>query len=195
MPATGAVRVFLVGMMGAGKSTVGRLVADAVGCAYLDSDDEVVAATGLTVPELFAHHGEAAFRDAESAALAKACATPPPLVVSVAGGAVLRAENRALLRASGHVVWLRARPDTVAARVGDGVGRPLLAGDPVRVLRELDQVRRPLYAEVADEVIDVDALDPAEVAGRVVASVAVGATSREVGAPAVPPAPAGRRIP
>jgi shikimate kinase len=160
-------RVLLVGMMGAGKTTVGRLVADKLGWDYLDSDAEVEAATGLTVPELFARDGETAFRDAEADALARACATTDPVVVSVAGGAVLRPANRALLAASGTVVWLRARPETLAARVGDGQGRPLLDGDPAAALRTLDEARRPLYAKVADLVIDVDDRPPAEVASQI----------------------------
>jgi shikimate kinase len=161
------LRILLVGMMGAGKTTVGELVATKLGWEYLDSDTEVEAATGLTVPELFARDGEAAFRDAESDALSLACASPRPAVVSVAGGAVLHPANRALLTASGTVIWLRARVETLARRVGDGAGRPLLGGDPLTALTELNEVRRPLYAEVAAATIDVDDLSPEEVASRV----------------------------
>jgi shikimate kinase len=161
-------RILLVGMMGAGKTTTGRLVAEKLGWGYLDSDAEVERTTGLTVPELFARDGETAFRDAESDALRRACASPDAVVVAVAGGAVLRPENRALLRDSGQVVWLRARPETLAARVGDGTGRPLLDGDAAAALISLDSVRRPYYAEVADETIDVDDLAPGEVAAQIV---------------------------
>ncbi|HEY3844636.1 MAG TPA: shikimate kinase [Acidimicrobiales bacterium] len=160
-------RILLVGMMGAGKTTVGELVAGKLGWDYLDSDTEVERATGLTVPELFARDGEPAFRDAESDALALACASPRPAVVSVAGGAVLRPANRALLTASGTVIWLRARVETLARRVGDGAGRPLLGDDPLAALTELSEVRRPLYAEVAAATIDVDGLSPEAVASRV----------------------------
>ena len=161
-------RILLVGMMGAGKTTTGRLVAEKLGWEYLDSDAEVERTTGLTVPALFARDGEAAFRDAEADALRRACATPDAVVVAVAGGAVLRPENRSLLRASGRVIWLRARPETLAARVGDGAGRPLLDGDASAALISLDSVRRPYYAEVADETIDVDDLGPDEVAAQIV---------------------------
>ena len=161
-------RILLVGMMGAGKSTVGQLVADKLGWGYLDSDAEVMAATGLTVPELFSLHGEAAFRAAETEALRRACASAGPVVVSVAGGAILSPENRDLLRRSGRVIWLRARPETLTARVGDGAGRPLLGSDPGTALRTLEAVRRPLYAEVADDSIDVDDLSPDEVATRII---------------------------
>ena len=101
----------------------------------------------------------------------RACADPTPSVVSVAGGAVLSADNRRLIAASGIVVWLRARPETLAARVGDGAGRPLLGDDPAAALVRLDAVRAPLYAEVADLVIDVDDLAPDEVADRIVDAV------------------------
>ncbi len=164
-------RILLVGMMGAGKTTTGRMVAEALGWDYLDSDVEVEKKTGLTVPALFARDGEAAFRDAEAEVLREACARTDPVVVSVAGGAVLRPETRDLLRASGRVIWLRARPATLAARVGDGVGRPLLGEDPGSSLLALEAVRRPLYAEVADETIDVDDLSPDTVGGRIIAGV------------------------
>ncbi len=163
----GPRRLLLIGMMGAGKTTVGRLLADRLGCPYLDSDEQVEAMTGRTVPEIMDEDGEPAFRRAEAAALSRALGQPPPLVVSVAGGAVLDRDNRQRLRASGTVVWLRARPETLADRVGDGTGRPLLGDDPKSALVRLDAVRRPLYAELADGVVDVDDKDPEEVAREV----------------------------
>ena len=164
-------RILLVGMMGAGKSTTGHLVAGRLGWRYRDSDADVESSTGLTVPELFARDGEAAFRMAEARVLAEACADLSPSVVSVAGGAVLSADNRRLIAASGIVVWLRARPETLAARVGDGVGRPLLGEDPATALTDLLAVRSPLYAELADVILDVDDLAPAVVAERIIDAV------------------------
>ncbi len=167
---TGADRLLLIGMMGAGKTTVGRMLADRLGWRYLDSDAEVEGATGRTVPELFAAHGESAFRAAEAEALRSAVSGAGRAVVSVAGGAVLDPGNRRIIGASGTVVWLRAEPRTLAARVGDGTGRPLLEGDPATALERLDAVRRPLYRSLADVVVDVDDLRPEEVVDRVLAA-------------------------
>ncbi len=164
--------ILLVGMMGAGKTTVGELVASTLGWPYRDSDADVAVATGMTVPEIFEQQGEPAFRQRETEVLAHACADPQPTVISVAGGAVLSAANRELLRRSGTVCWLRARPETLAARVGDGAGRPLLDDDPARVLATLSAERAPLYEEVADLIIDVDDLTPEAVATAIIEKVA-----------------------
>ena len=164
---SGTPHLLLVGMMGAGKTTVGRLLADRLGWRYVDSDAQVEAATGRGVAQIFAEEGEAAFRAEESRALEAAVDSEDPAVVSVAGGAVLDPGNRDLLRAAGTIVWLRARPETLARRVGTGRGRPLLDGDPAGNLVRLDAVRRPIYAELADFALDVDDLPAAAVAERV----------------------------
>ncbi len=167
-----ADRVVLVGMMGAGKTTVGRQLAARLGWQFLDSDTLVESSTGSTVAELFAERGEEAFRAEESRVLAEALSADGPAVVSAAGGVVLAPQNRALLASARAVVWLRADPATLAARVGAGEGRPLLRGDPARVLADLDAVRRPLYGEVADVIVDVDALDASTVVDRILAATA-----------------------
>jgi len=167
-------RLLLVGMMGSGKTTVGHLAAQRLGWPHLDSDAEVEEATGRSVPEIFATDGEPAFRAAESAALVRALGVEP-VVVSVAGGAVLDAENRRLIASSGTVVWLRADVATLAGRVGDGAGRPLLDGDTERALAELDAVRRLLYAQLADEVVDVDDKTPEQAAAAAISALERGA--------------------
>jgi shikimate kinase len=160
-------RLVLVGMMGSGKSTVGQLLADRLGWAYRDSDADVETTTGRTVPEIFERDGEAAFRRAEAEVLADACTLRTPVVVSAAGGSVLAFDNRRLLSGSGTVVWLRARPDTNARRVGDGAGRPLLGDDPAGAMTRLFAERAPFYGEVADLVVDVEDLSPEEVVARI----------------------------
>jgi shikimate kinase len=166
-----AERVILVGMMGAGKTSIGQRLAERLGWRYLDSDDQVERNTGRTVPEIFETDGEAAFRSEEGRALAEAVTRPEPSVVAAAGGAVLDRGNRELLRRAGPVVWLRAQPATLAARVGNGAGRPLLSPDPAEALPRLDAERRPFYAEVADVVVDVDDLTPDQVVDRILAAL------------------------
>ena len=153
--------------MGTGKTTVGRIVAERLGRPFVDSDEQVEARTGRTVREIFEADGEPTFRAEESAALAEALAAGEPTVVAAAGGVVLDPENRRRLREAGVVVWLRAAPDVLAGRVDGGSHRPLLADDPAGVLTRLADERAPLYKDVADAVVDVDGLTPAEVADRV----------------------------
>ncbi len=160
--------------MGSGKTTVGRIAADRLGWPLLDSDAQVEAATGRSVPEIFATEGELAFRTEEAAALERALAVAPA-VVSVAGGAVLDAHNRELIGRAGTVVWLRAKVDTLAKRVGEGTGRPLLEGGPRRALAELDAVRRGFYAALADAAVDVDEKTPEQVAEAAIAALGSGA--------------------
>ena len=154
----------LIGMMGSGKTTVGRGLAAALGRPLVDSDAQVEARTGRTVREIFESDGEAAYRVLEREALVDALAEAEPSVVAAAGGVVLDAGNRAVLQEAGTVVWLRARPEVLARRVSAGRDhRPLLGDDPLAALRRLDAERRPLYEEVADLVVDVDDLSTRQV--------------------------------
>jgi 5-deoxy-5-amino-3-dehydroquinate synthase len=165
--------VVLVGMMGAGKTTVGRRLAALLGRRLVDSDELIEARTGRTVREIFETDGEPAFRELETAALVEALATPEPLVIAAAGGVLLRPENRdALQRSGAQVVWLRADPAVLARRATRGTHRPLLDGDPEGAMRRLLPEREPLYRQAADLVIDTDALSPAEVAERIAEALA-----------------------
>ncbi|MEA3020192.1 MAG: shikimate kinase [Actinomycetota bacterium] len=140
--------------MGAGKTTLGRRLARDLGRAFFDSDQQVEARTGRTVREIFETDGEPAFRALESDVLAEALASTSPAVIAAAGGTVLSETNRERMRDAGTVIWLRADPSVLASRVRNGAHRPLLADDPVEVLRELDAKRRTLYEDVADHVVD-----------------------------------------
>lgn len=156
-------------MMGSGKTTTSRAVADRLGWRFVDSDEQVVARTGRTVEEIWKAEGEAGFRILEAQALAEALveAAGSPAVIAAAGGVVLDPRNREVLQAHPPVVWLRATLDTLAARVGTGAGRPLLAGGAREALARLMDERYPLYEEVADAIVDVDHLPVDEVAEKV----------------------------
>jgi shikimate kinase len=154
----------LVGLMGSGKSTVGRLLAERLGRRLLDTDDEVERRAGRTVREIFVDDGEEVFRGLESDVLVEALASDEPSVIAAAGGVVLAEDNRSALRSdSCRVVWLTASPDVLLARVGRGVHRPLLDDDPAGALSTMADQREVLYREVADVIIRVDGRSPAEV--------------------------------
>lgn len=154
----GRQHIVLVGMMGAGKSTVGRRLAALLGRNFIDTDDEIMSSTNKSVAELFASDGEAAFRAVETRVLAEALRAPSPSVVAVGGGAVLDPRNRELITRACEVVWLRAATSTLAGRVDDVPGRPLLGDDAPGALARIEPARRPLYEEVARSTIDVDSL-------------------------------------
>jgi shikimate kinase len=158
----------LVGLMGAGKTTVGRALAARLDRAFVDTDELIAAACDADVREIFFVEGEAGFRARERVALADACAAPAPLVIACGGGAVLDAGNRATMRAAGLVVWLRAAPEELAARVEDAGDRPLLDGVPaLDALERLATMRAPAYEAAAHVIVDTDGLTPTEVAERV----------------------------
>ncbi|MHB2021837.1 MAG: shikimate kinase [Mycobacteriales bacterium] len=160
-------RLLLVGMMGAGKTTTGRLLEARTGWPYLDNDELLARATGVSTPELLARDGVAQLRRAESAALCAAVQAQPPLIAAVAAGVVDDPADRVLLRAAGVVVYLRARLETLAARVGAGPARPWLGEDPLGALKRLYAGREEHFQQVATLVVDVDALAPAAVCEQV----------------------------
>lgn len=157
----------LVGMMGSGKSAVARWVSQQTGRPLHDLDEIVANDAGMSVTELIAGSGEEAFREMEAAALARVVATREPSVIATGGGAVLDPRNRELLSQRAEVVWLRASPEALVTRVGDGRGRPLLGDDVEASLRELAVERDGLYRDLATAVVDTDRLDVAEAGQRV----------------------------
>jgi shikimate kinase len=152
--------LILVGPMGAGKSTIGRLLAKDLHLPFLDSDKEIELRTGADIPWIFDVEGEQGFRDREQAVIAD-LAQLDGVVLATGGGAVMRADNRQALRQGGRVVYLHASVEQQLGRTAKDRNRPLLRGpDPEKVLRELIAVRDPLYREIADIVIETDERPP-----------------------------------
>ncbi|MFE2532268.1 shikimate kinase [Streptomyces sp. NPDC059371] len=151
--------------MGVGKSTVGALVAERLGCVYRDTDDDIVATEGRTIADIFVYEGEPAFRAIEKQAVRAALAEHDG-VLALGGGAVLDADTRALL--AGHqVVYLSMDVEEAVQRTGLNAARPLLAVNPRKQWRELMEARRHLYTEVARAVVATDGRTPDEVAQAV----------------------------
>ncbi|MBL0919438.1 MAG: shikimate kinase [Hydrogenophaga sp.] len=146
--------VFLVGLPGSGKSTVGRQLARRLGLPFVDVDHHIEARVGCSIRVYFEREGETAFRDLEAAAIDEV-SQGALSVVSTGGGAVLREENRQRMRQRGHVVYLRSSPEELHRRLRHDRNRPLLqVDDPLAKLRELHAQRHPLYAQAAHFTID-----------------------------------------
>lgn len=150
----GARNVFLIGMMGAGKTTAGRIIARREKRDFHDSDQEVERRCGVKIPVIFEIEGEAGFRAREAAAIAELTALED-IVLATGGGAVLAQANRRNLASRGTVIYLRAQPPALFERVRQGKNRPLLAtANPLARLEEIYAERDPLYREIADLVVD-----------------------------------------
>jgi shikimate kinase len=146
--------IYLIGMPGAGKTTVGRQLARRMQRSFIDADHEIEARTGVAIPLIFDIEGEQGFRDRESKVIAD-LAGQSGLVVATGGGAVLRAENRSALKLGGTVVYLRAAPRLLYDRTRFDLNRPLLqVADPMKRIEELFAQRDTLYREVADIIIE-----------------------------------------
>lgn len=157
----------LIGFMGTGKSAAGRRVAGQTGWPRHDIDEMITRRFGMPIADIFGTHGEAGFRDAETAALQTIDGTRPAVVVT-GGGIVVRQQNVTLLRQIGFVVWLTADEETLLARVSRRSNRPLLqTPDPRATIAKLLTEREPLYREAADVVIDTSALTHEEVAASI----------------------------
>jgi shikimate kinase len=177
MRSGGTDRIWLVGMMGSGKSTVAAALAERLGWRCVDTDSLIEQRVGQRIAALWQEQGEAAFRSRESAVIAQVAGQAGPEVVSVGGGAVLDPANREVMSGSGLVVWLRAEVGTLATRIGTGETRPALGGDPAEGVARVDAVRRAFYQSVADVVVDVDDVAPEDLAAGIMARVDLSPTS------------------
>lgn len=167
------MRIVLIGYRGTGKTTVGRLLADALTWPFIDTDPLIEQRAGLDIATIFARHGEPYFRDLESAVIAD-LDSAGPAVISVGGGAVLRPENVQHLRSGSLVVWLTAPAETLYRRItGDATTtqrRPNLTGlVGLEEVRHLLAVREASYRSAADLAVDTEALSPIQVAERILA--------------------------
>lgn len=146
--------IFLIGLMGAGKTTIGRVLARERGLAFVDSDHEIVARCGVSIPTIFEIEGEAGFRRRE-AAMIDELTQRQGIVLATGGGAVLDPDNRQRLKTRGTVVYLHAQPHELWLRTRHDRNRPLLqTADPLKKLQALYAVRHPLYLETAHIVLD-----------------------------------------
>jgi shikimate kinase len=163
-----STKLLLIGMMGSGKSSVGAALSAKLGWPYLDNDSLLERTAGANARDLLEHKGDAALRDAESQVLTLLLGMPGPMIGSVPGGAVLDEKDRLRLQQSpAHVVWLRVSPQVLVRRVS-GSDRPRLGDDPASALRKLAAERNGFYAEVADQVVDVDVIPVGAVAKKII---------------------------
>jgi shikimate kinase len=161
--------ITLTGFMGSGKTTVGRLLADSLGCPFLDLDDLVVKKAGKSIPDIFAQDGEPAFRQLEARLLRQTVEKykETTAVLALGGGAVMTPASAALLHEKTVCIYLRATLDTLLARLaGETAGRPLADDAMASRLAE----REPIYEETAHVIIDTDGLSPDEVADEIIIS-------------------------
>jgi len=158
----------MIGFMGAGKTMIGKLVAQALGREFLDTDELVTQAAELPITEIFRREGEDGFRRREQNAIDEAVASPAR-VIAVGGGAVLSSENRTVLKQAGYLVYLRATPETLAIRLADVTDRPLInAVDRVGRIRDLLVARGPVYETAGDVAVDTDTITPQQAAEQIV---------------------------
>ncbi|MEM6579782.1 MAG: shikimate kinase AroK [Pseudomonadota bacterium] len=161
-------RIFLVGPMGAGKSTIGKYLAQHLKLRFADTDSEIESRTGADIPWIFDVEGEEGFRERELQVVQEMTQWDK-IVLATGGGVVMRSENRNALAARGFVVYLYATVDEQVRRTRRDRRRPLLQrGDPEQILRKLMEVRDPLYKEIADHIIETDGCSPRTVAQRLV---------------------------
>ena len=187
--------IVLVGLMGAGKSSVGRILAERLGLPFVDADAEIERAAGSSIEDIFARDGEAVFRSGERRVIARLL-TGPTAVIATGGGAFMDAETRKAVRARGISIWLKADLDTLIERTSRRGGRPLLKrGDPREILARLIAERYPVYGE-ADLMIETGESPAESVAESIITKLGCGPLGRAKKTSAAPRAKTrGRRRP
>jgi len=158
------VNLWLIGMMGSGKSTIGPLVASELAMGFIDTDEEIETRLGESIAEYWETHGEEDFRRAERAEIVRVSSSNA--VISTGGGAPMSAANRATMMSTGRIIWLRADLDAIEDRLGDGEGRPVLGHRPIA---EVMASREKVYAALADARFDTDMGTPEEISKEIVA--------------------------
>ncbi len=167
----GSRSLVMVGLMGCGKSSVGRRLATCLEIPFVDADDEIEAAAGMTIPEIFAAHGEDYFRNGERRVIERLLQAGPQ-VLATGGGAYMNAETRARIKEHGYAIWLRAELGVLMRRVMKRDNRPLLkTADPEATMRGLMDLRYPVYAE-ADLVIDSREVPHEVIISEIIAALA-----------------------
>ncbi|WP_407937488.1 shikimate kinase AroK [Neptuniibacter marinus] len=162
------MNIFLIGPMGAGKSTIGRLLSQELKLEFVDSDREIEKRAGADIPWIFDVEGESGFRDREEGVI-EALSLRKDIVLSTGGGAILRPENRVMLQANGTVVYLETSVEQQLDRTSRDKNRPLLQTEnPQAVLEELMSIRHPLYLDTADIVVVTDKRHPKTVVTEII---------------------------
>ncbi|MFA5929115.1 MAG: shikimate kinase [Candidatus Margulisiibacteriota bacterium] len=165
--------MILIGFMGTGKTTIGKLLAERLGYQLIDTDELIVQKAGKAISAIFAEDGEPVFRDLEHTVL-RGLLGEQKKVIATGGGIVLRQENRELLKQIGRVVLLEADPEAIISRLKDDNSRPLLQGtneEKIKKLNDILAVRHPLYEKTADQVIDTTGMTVGEVVEKIVSSI------------------------
>jgi shikimate kinase len=169
----------LIGLMGSGKSSIGRRLAEHFGIGLIDLDDYIVEKAGRSIPDIFTEQGEEGFRDIESDTLREVVSQHA--VIATGGGVILREENRALLKCHPPVIWLKASPEFLARRIDGDSNRPLIAaGETLKKLQQLAKIRYPLYEQCADFTLPRGDMKKREVLQSILLFLAEWKTGREL---------------
>jgi shikimate kinase len=163
-----AGNLILIGLMGAGKTTLGKQLANKLRCTFYDSDQVICERTGVSIPTIFELEGEAGFRSREAMIISELI-QKKNTIIATGGGAVLQLENRLKLQQNGHVIYLHAQPEVLLGRIQHDKNRPLLqVSDPLAKLQELYTIRDPIYRATAHTVMDVGSPDSAHTVNRLI---------------------------